>query len=93
MVRDLDVNWHVNNIVYAQWAFEGVPLKMWKDYRLQSIEIAYRAEVRHGDTVRVGVAIDSGEGDVGARHKVTNAVSGVEVTRMRTRWALINAPA
>ena len=86
MLRDLDVNWHVNNIVYAQWSLEAVPMEIWRERRLESFEIAYRAEALQGDSVAVKLAIDQIETGLQLRHEISSSSRGIEVARVRTRW-------
>jgi medium-chain acyl-[acyl-carrier-protein] hydrolase len=85
----LDLNRHVNNTVYIQWALEAVPKDILFHRRPVVIEVSYRAEAFHGDAVlsRLGAAPaaepDSGPGFL---HQVLNAGTGAELTRLRTRW-------
>jgi len=52
-LSDLDLNQHVNNARYIEWALESVPLEIWRGYQLQSIEISFRAETKYGERVMV----------------------------------------
>ncbi|MDR8391801.1 thioesterase [Aliifodinibius sp. S!AR15-10] len=46
---DLDVNRHVNNIKYVEWVTETLP-----KYRLtKTMDIEFKAECNHGDTIKV----------------------------------------
>ena len=85
-MRDLDVNLHVNNVIYAQWALEPVPLDLWTTHRLDSLEIAYRSEIRRGDTVSIAIAIDAASSFLTISHQVTVVSSGAEAARIRTTW-------
>lgn len=88
MLRDLDVNVHVNHVVYVQWALETVPVATFRSHRLAVLEVAYRAEARHGDIVlarRSAPAADD-EGGLSFAHTIVNAETGAEVTRLRTTW-------
>ena len=48
---DLDINQHVNNVKYIEWALESVPLDIWKAKILASLEISFRAETKHGERI------------------------------------------
>ena len=50
---DLDVNRHVNNVRYAEWAVESVPEETLYTCRLRSLELQFHAEAVYGDTVLV----------------------------------------
>jgi fatty acyl-ACP thioesterase A len=49
--RDVDMNGHVNNVVYTEWLLEGVPESAWAEFELKEIEIEFRAEATFGETV------------------------------------------
>ena len=90
MVRDLDINRHVNNAVYAQWALEAAPPEAHEGARPVDIEISYRAMAYHGEEIvsrlaRAGPPA-SADGDVVFLHQVANAASGVELARARSTW-------
>jgi acyl-ACP thioesterase len=101
MLRDLDINGHVNHVVYVQWGLEAVPLEIWESYRPQGIEIEYRAETHYGDQVRVAVSVAyEGEEDEGREergtpvllHQVFHAETATELARLRTRWRKLLKP-
>ncbi len=50
---DLDINRHVNNVKYIEWALETVPDK----HSIQEIDIEFRMECRLGDTVSSEVSV------------------------------------
>jgi medium-chain acyl-[acyl-carrier-protein] hydrolase len=90
----LDLNRHVNNAVYVQWALEAAPPSL-AGRRPAEIEVSYRGEAFYGDTVlaraKVVPAADAAQGgeEAGSAvlHQIVNASSGAELTRLRTRWA------
>jgi len=87
MVRDLDMNLHVNHIVYVQWALEAAPLELTRARWPGAIEVSYRAEARLGDRIvsSAGDAPASG-GQRVLVHRIANAQTGAELARVRTRW-------
>lgn len=87
MLRDLDVNVHVNHTVYVSWAVESLPLEVLRGHRLHGLEINYRAAARYGDTVvsRRGPRTEE-DGDLVFVHGIVHAGTGAELTRLRTRW-------
>lgn len=50
---DLDIVGHVNNSRYVGWIAESVPEELWRDRRMASLSIVFRAESGWGDTVAV----------------------------------------
>jgi len=88
LLRDLDLNEHVNHIVYAQWALEGVPLEILRTKRPRSIEVSYRAEALFGDRiVSSSAAAEKQSGDeIVYLHSITQSSSGGELARLRTTW-------
>jgi acyl-ACP thioesterase len=82
---DLDFNGHVNNTVYAGWALEAVPEELTATHRLGSIEIGFRAEAFHGDTI-VSRWAPSAEGPHCLLHRIDRETDGRELARLRTRW-------
>lgn len=88
MLRDLDINRHVNHVVYVQWALESVPREVLEKQRLTSLEVTYRAEARYGDSVisRLGAA-EPDEDGTQYRHQIVHADTGAELARLRTRWS------
>lgn len=91
MRRDLDLNEHVNHIVYAQWGLESVdPAASAPGLRPAEMEISYRAEARWGDrVVSASAPTAPPEGSEGTAflHRIANAATGGELARLRTVWA------
>jgi acyl-ACP thioesterase len=52
-LNDLDINQHVNNVKYIEWALGSIPLEDWKKKELAALEISYRAETKYGERVSV----------------------------------------
>lgn len=82
---DLDINRHVNNVVYIQWAVENVPEDVLFDSRPAEIEINYRAEAFYGD--RIISRTQTPGGDNIFYHQLFRSQDEVEVARLKTRWA------
>lgn len=83
----LDWNRHVNNAVYVGWALEGAPPEVLLKSRPVELEVSYRAEAFYGDEVlSVSQSVPAAGGGPVFLHQILNAVSGTELTRLRTRW-------
>lgn len=85
-LADLDLNRHVNNAVYVEWALETVPLEVLEECLPAEIEVAYRAEAFHPDRVLCRTEALGAEGAGGYLHQLASEGSGKELTRLRTRW-------
>lgn len=84
----LDWNRHVNNAVYVQWALEGVPPEVLMSRRPVDIEVTYKAEALYGDeVVSVSEAVPEPGSEAVFLHQIRNVSTGLELTRLRTRWA------
>ena len=93
---DLDMNGHVNNVVYTEWILESVPVDMWIDYQLYELDIEFKSECGYGDVIAAVTAREgSAEGVVieedNARvlHqlvKLGDDGKETEVIRARTSW-------
>lgn len=92
MIRDLDINGHVNHVVYAQWALESVPVETWNTHHLSAIELNFKAEVRHGASVLARSSElapnDTSDGQKKQyAHQILLAEGTPnELTRARTTW-------
>lgn len=86
LFKDLDLNRHVNHAVYIQWAFETVPSDILTSKRPVELEVAYKAEAFHGDTILSKIRTESADSGLSYLHGIFNKGSGVELTRLRTRW-------
>jgi len=82
---DLDMNHHVNNTIYAGWALEAVPEAVAAG-SLQELEIAFRAEVRRGDSVVSRCAVTETGPPTCCLHQIASRQDGKELARLRTRW-------
>ena len=83
----IDWNRHVNNAIYIEWALEAVPPDVLLARRPKDLEVSYRAAAVYGDEVLSAVQKSPEEGSGPAfLHRISNAATGVELARLRTRW-------
>ncbi len=80
---ELDLNDHVNNVCYVDWALETVPAEVRARAFPSRIAIDYRAEARFGDTVR---ATRAAAGPGAFAHRLTRAADGRELSLVETTW-------
>lgn len=54
-MHDLDINRHVNNSIYVEWALETVPVEVWKQFRPHEVEVEFLSMAFLGEKVGVEV--------------------------------------
>jgi medium-chain acyl-[acyl-carrier-protein] hydrolase len=85
---DIDINDHVNNTVYLDWALRAVPGPARQQTPL-AMEAAFLGEARLGDEVLcLAESAPTGNGTV-VRQSLRDVVSGRELTRLR--WVFQNS--
>jgi len=88
-LSDLDLNNHVNNRVYVEWAIESMPSKYLKKYKIYKIEISFKGQAFHQNTVTVETEIRKAKEDgiaFIAYHKISEAKKGNLLTKLITYW-------
>ena len=81
---DLDLNDHVNNVRFVEWALEAVPDAVRAEQQLHALDVQFRAESVYGDTVRSACG-PAPESDA-LSHEVTRERDGEVLARARTVW-------
>jgi acyl-ACP thioesterase len=84
--KDLDLNKHVNNTVYIQWAVESIPPDMLDKYKPVEIEVSYRGEAFYGDEIAAEVQVLQKKEPQCLLHKIVNKANRTDLTRLRTFW-------
>jgi len=82
---DMDMNGHVNNVVYVQWLLESVPSETWDAHVLSEVILEYRSECNFGDSVKATCCeiVEEGEAFV-LLHKLARGEG--EIVRAKTVW-------
>ena len=83
---DLDLNGHVNNVVYAGWLLETVPEDFYHHNRLAGIELGFRAEAFAGEEVVAGYERQVTPDNFSFVHQLNAVADGRELVRARTKW-------
>ena len=83
--HDIDLNRHVTNTRYLQWALDTLPLEVLEQKQLQEIDIIFKAESILGDVI----VSEAGIGDVESilLHSLTSQSTGKELVQAKTIWA------
>ncbi len=82
---DIDINDHVNNTVYLDWALHSAP-ECVRNWKLRVLQAAFLAEARLDDEVTCLTEIGRGEGETALLQSLRDEASGRELTRLRTYW-------
>ncbi|TVR53240.1 MAG: hypothetical protein EA425_03735 [Puniceicoccaceae bacterium] len=91
-MHDLDVNGHVNNAIYVEWALESVPAATWDTQRPFRVEAHFRKMGFRADRICCYAAPVAGEEQSGRewRHRLVREADGVELARLRTCWRALD---
>lgn len=86
-LADMDRNRHVNNVRYADWILEATPGAVRESCALRGLDLSFRAESLHGDTVIVRTRREEGEnGAVGFNYGLFRTGDDKELVRGRALW-------
>ena len=79
---DIDVNKHVNNSIYPVWATECIDSDFRMAHQPQEIEISFKKECHHGESVEVKTQFDGKT----TLHSIVVPADNREVARLRILW-------
>ena len=82
---DVDLNNHVNNVVYVDWALETLPPDLIGKLQPASVEISYRAESYYGDRI-FSRSQFIGEEPLTSLHQLVSEKTRKDVARLRVEW-------
>lgn len=86
---DLDLNRHVNNRVYLEWAIESLPKKHLDKYNISKLEISFKGQAFHKDNVLVETEIqkaDKKEGGIISLSKISKVKKDELLTKAKIHW-------
>ena len=84
-ISDLDINLHVNNVMYFKWITDSYDLDFRTAHYPSLVEINYLAESRINDEIIIKTS-GSGKNEKGYNHSVVRSVDNTELCRMRIKW-------
>jgi len=82
---DLDINQHVNNVIYMSWALETVPDNVAAGTLIE-LEASFRAEALYGEYVLSRCSIIESGDITCCLHQICSKADEKELVRLRTRW-------
>ncbi len=90
-MHDLDLNRHVNNAVYIEWAAETVPEEMLARYTPEKIDVHYFKESFYPDNIVSATEIHRGGGTPVTHHSIKRAAHQTELARLHISWRPMEA--
>ncbi|HET58272.1 MAG TPA: hypothetical protein ENN35_07520 [Deltaproteobacteria bacterium] len=85
--HDLDLNRHVNNAVFVQWALDTIPGERTNGLSPREIDVLFTAEALEGERVTSQICrvTDCDDQEV-YLHRIVNTATGRELSRLRSFW-------
>lgn len=84
--HDLDLNRHVNNVRYLEWALETLSADVLDDHRCVAVALQFEAEATLGDRIRARAEVRETAGGLEVRHELVQADAGRTLAVAQTRW-------
>ena len=81
-LSDLDINQHVNNVKYIEWALESVPFDIWKIKILSDLEVSFRSETKYGERIIIQSEQDGDD----FIHNVISEDDQRDLALLKTTW-------
>lgn len=91
-MHDLDLNGHVNNAIYLEWAVETVPQEILLTHRPEHLEVIFQRESLYGDKILSRTEIVHLGGRLMTYHLIMDAHTGTERARINIQWKLADKP-
>lgn len=84
---EIDLNRHVNNVAYMNWALETIPDGSVEGYTPSEIQIFFKKEAKRGERIHSRVKVFEEEGHLETVHFLENKTTDTEVFRQRIIWS------
>lgn len=86
---DIDINLHVNNVRYVDWALEAVPVEILRSMMLSAIRIIFRKETVYGQKINSQVQLINQADSVKCIHNIVDE-QGRDVCGLLTTWVPVS---
>ena len=83
--RDLDINQHVNNVIFVEWLLESIPAGVLNTSALAELEINFLAEAFYEDHILAAYHFQDSD-NTQCLHSIIRQNDGQELARARTVW-------
>jgi acyl-ACP thioesterase len=84
--HDLDLNRHVNNVRYLEWALETLPRSVLDERRCAGLALQFEAEATLGDPIRASAQILENGTALAVRHRLDHAEDNCTLAIATTTW-------
>jgi medium-chain acyl-[acyl-carrier-protein] hydrolase len=84
-ISDLDINLHVNNVIYLKWITDSYDIGFRTNHFPASVEINYLAESRLNDEIVIKTSADKNNCNL-YNHSVVRSVDNTELCRIQLLW-------
>ena len=85
-MTDIDINAHVNNLVYIRWCFSSIEDRELKNRLPMEIDVKYGKEILPEQHVKIFSDFVSSPDDTQAYFKIQNTVTDQEASRIMIKW-------
>lgn len=82
---DVDLNHHVNNVVYLEWMLESLPFTFRDNYLATVVDISYRAQAFRDDEVTVTTKGRIGDKGASLFHSIESS-EGIIIATAESEW-------
>lgn len=83
---EIDLNQHVNNVAYMNWALETIPEGVTDGLNPSEIQIFFKKEAQRGDRILSKVNVTEGKNGIETIHLLLNETKDTEVFKQRIMW-------
>ena len=92
-MHDLDLNGHVNNAIFVEWAVETVPEEILSRYTPMTIDVIFNKESLYGDTIVsiTDLCNNTQLENPFTRHTIIRKEDGVELANLNIKWRVNEA--
>lgn len=88
-MHDLDLNRHVNNTVYIEWAVETVPIEILETYTPETIDVRFFKESFYQDHITSGTRIEWKCGVPFTMHSIRKTDTGDKLAGINIYWKAV----
>lgn len=85
-MHDLDLNHHVNNAIYVEWAVETVPEPLLVNYKPETINVTFHRESFYGEAIVSRTQILETREGPQTRHSILGKKGTMELARINISW-------
>ncbi len=91
-MHDLDLNRHVNNTVYIEWAVETVPGEILKNYTPETINVRFFKESFYQDHITSRTQVEWKNGTPHTLHSIQKSDTGTGLAGINIDWKPMELP-